>query len=489
MKKRTVVILAFAGLLFIMGVFLSKEQRKIREDIITPTLIGTPTALLGQPGVVAGIDVTQHFPSGLLTLNRNATTTTSLPIPSPDLSLNPDTMRVISIEPFVLVQKPDGVHVEYIYDSGIVTPENFQKITAPELISGGVVFRDTHGTVRVYALGDGGVIAGLPSTPALLFAASSTRYLMDEQGVYFLAYTPPSVMLTSKNIAISKVQGADPKTFTVLYPEANFAKDHAHYFLNEEIVDDMTPKNAHPLPHRNDPSYYSGVDTVYIDSQRLYHIGFVMDPSEQYSGVRYRDRGTITRELLSDVSYRKVADVNPERDQYTKYAVKSDGVWYGAMNISSADNARFELIIGLSDFFSLKGGVSYEYARDESYAYYKGVQIPNADRNTLLPLPLNSAYAADKAHVFFGGQIIPNANPATFEPLWYPIYEGCLLGAYAKDARTVFYKNQTVIGADPNSFKALYDEYGRDKRGIYFQGVFRAEINPQNFTEPVCNYG
>jgi hypothetical protein len=214
-----------------------------------------------------------------------------------------------------------------------------------------------------------------------------------------------------------------------------------------------------------------------------------MNPSEQYSGRRYQDKGTITKELLKDVYYRNITDVNAEKDQYTQYTIKSDGVWYGTMEITGADSASFELIIGLSDFFPMKGGASYEYARDGAHVYYHGVQIPNADRETFIPVASNPAYGTDHSHVFLNGIEISGADPTTFEPLWFPLYEGCPLGMYAKDAHTVFYKNQTVEGADSDSFKALYGEYGRDKRGIYFQGMFHAEINSQSFTEPACNYG
>jgi hypothetical protein len=440
---------------------------------------GVPS-MIGNPGVVAGFSVINHIPSGLLGIDRTATTT-SLPMPNGDTSLDPVTMQVVSVDPFVLVQKPDGTHIEYIYDSGTIVSDEAKSITVPRLVSGGVVFRDQYDTARVYALGDGGVINGLPASASLAFVPNSMRYLSDGRDVYFITLTTTSIMQTAKDFSVSKVPDADAKTFTVLYPEANFAKDANHYFLNGERVTDMTPQTVHPLS----PNMF----IAYADNQWLYRINFTMDPSEQYSGRRYRDSGTITKEALKDAYYRAIAEVSAEKGQYTQYAIKSDGVWYGAMKIADADRASFELVVGLSDFFSMRGGVSYEYARDATHVYYQGVQIPNADRETFIPVASNSAYSADRSRVFLNGIEIPGADPTTFEPLWYPIYEGCSLGRYAKDARHVFYKNQTVEGADPGSFKALYGEYGRDTKGIYFQGVFHPEIDPQTFVGADCNYG
>lgn len=439
-----------------------------------PVMIGPP---IGGTGVVAGIDVIGHNPSGLLAINRSATTT-SFPVPRADESLDASTMRIVSINPFVFVQKPDGVHIEYVYDSGIAAPGAATTIPKPlpHLVPGAVVFSENN-NVRVYGLGDGGVVAGLPASDTLRFATSSARYLVDARGVYFLTYAA-SLMQTAGDFTVVRVQSADPDTFSVLYPDANFARDATHYFMNGKLITDMTPQTAPPLSY-----------SAYSDGTWLYQVGFVKDSGEQYTGVRYRDTGTITKKLLKDVYYKKIADVDTANYQYTQYAIKPDGVRYGAMKVAGADSASFELVVGLTDLFSRKGGVSYEYARDNAHVYYQGVQIPDADRETFLPVASNPAYGTDRSHVFLSGVEIPGADPSTFAPLWFPIYEGCSVGMYARDARQVFYKSQAVEGADPESFKALYGEYGRDARGIYFQGIFHPEINPKSFTGPECNYG
>jgi len=455
-------------------------------------LIGTllPPSQMGHggPGVIAGIRVTDQFPSGIFSLNSNATTTRARTA-VPDTDLDPSTMRVVSVQYPVLVQKPDGVHVEYVYNAGIVAPEDAAGITEPRLVSGGVVFRDESGTARVFALGDGGTIAGLPASKTLTFVASSTRYLSDARGVYFFTYARRDLVETAKDVTALTVQGADTKTFTVLYGDANFAKDADHFFLNGNIVPDITPQSVRPLPHRDDASYFSGVDTRYYDAQWLYTIGFAMLPEEQYAGRRYQDKGTIAKESLKNMYYRTVDNVDPKKEEFTRYTVVSGGVSYNGAKISGADGTHFELIVGLLDLYKMKGGMSYEYARDSASVYYGGERIPNADRDTFLPLPLNPAYATDKSHVYFGGQVIADADPTTFESLWFPVYEGCTLGMYARDAYHVYYKDQIVEGADPKSFRALLEDYGRDAKGIYLKGIFHKEVNPHSFTEPVCNYG
>jgi len=352
-----------------------------------------------------------------------------------------------------------------------------------------VVFRDESGTARVFALGDGGVIAGLPASKTLAFVASSTRYLSDAHGVYFFTYVRRDLVETAKDVIVTAVQDADPKTFTILHTEANFAEDATHFFLNGEAVPDMTPQGVKPLPRRNNPSYYSGVDMRYYDTQWLYTIGFAMTPDEQYSGRRYQDKGTITKELLKNIYYRPASDTHPEREHFTRYTITAGSVSYNGTEMANADSSSFELITGLLDLYAIKGGVAYEYARDSTSVYYGGVRIPNADRDTFLPVPLNPAYATDKTYVYFGGQVIPNADPVTFESLWFPVYEGCALGMYARDARHVFYKDKIVEGADASSFNALLEDYARDTKGIYLEGIFHEEIDPRSFIEPTCNYG
>ena len=451
-----------------------------------PGLIGLPAPSLGEVGVIAGINVVGYVRVGLASINRSATTTTFPEINS-DESLDASTMRVVSTSPFVLVQKSDGVHVEYVNESGIVSPSDSIAIagTLPQLRPGGVVFTDVYNNKRVYGLGDGGRIRGLPASGALAFAKNSTRYMVGADAVYFLTYHA-SIRQSGSDFTVVRVYGADPKTFSVLYPDANFARDDFHYFINGEAVAGITPQSAPPLVMSSNPAAFA---SVVADSEWLYRVSIVTDPSEAATSVHYLDSGKITKQLLNSVYYRSIYDVDTEAGRHTEYAFKQDEVWYGSTKVAGADPETFELVVGLSDYYTVRGHVSYEYARDAKRVYYMGVEIPGADRATFLPIGSNTAYGADHEHVFLTGIEIPYADPTTFAPLWHPLYEGCSLSEYAKDATRVFYKNQEVIGADAQTFESLLGEYGRDAKGVYFRGVFHPEIDAESFVAPGCGYG
>lgn len=452
----------------------------------SPGLAGMPAPSLGGSGVIAGVNVVGYMRVGVASINRSATTT-SFPEIDSDTSLDASTMRVVSTSPFVLVQKSDGVHAEYVNESGIVSPVDSLSITGPlpQLRSGGIVFTDQYNSKRVYGLGDGGLIRGLPASGALAFATSSTRYLVGTDAIYFLTYHT-SINQIGSDFTVVRVPGANPKTFSVLYPDANFARDDSHYFINGEIVADITPQSAPPLVARPSPGTFIG---AFADSIWLYRVNVVTDPSETAVSVHYLDSGRITKQPLESVYYLALADVGADAGQHTGYVFKQGGVWFGSTRVAGADPGTFELLVGLSDYYAGRGYVFHTYARDAKRVYYVGVEIPGADRATFLPIGDNTAYGADHKHVFLAGIEIPGANPATFVPLWHPINEGCQLSEYAKDTSHVFYKSQIVVDADPSTFESLIGEYGRDAKGIYFQGIFHPEIDPTSFVAPDCGYG
>ena len=297
-------------------------------------------------------------------------------------------------------------------------------------------------------------------------------------------------------MTVIPVRGADPQTFTILYPEADFARDATHFYLNGAALA-ITPQNTRAVPTYEGPS-----TNLFYDSKLLYSISAAAESGNPYQPA-LNDRGVISTTSLQDRYYRKVQDIDPKADEYTSYSITPEGVWYkddtGVTKKVSTDIQNFEIIAGLLSGGGSKSGTTYLYARDSAHIYYKGVLIPNADRQTLLPDPANDAYSTDKTNVFFDGSQISNADPATFESLWFPVYEGCGLSTYAKDSTHVFYKNMLVPGADPKSFKSLIPgagvsnstglDYGKDIYGIYINGVLHKEINPQTFSAPECNYG
>ena len=433
-------------------------------------------------GTIAGVEVTGYVLSGVASINRSATTT-PFPEVSTDESLDPATMRIVSTDPFVLVQKSDGVHVEYVNASGIVAPsasEEVKRAALPLLLPGGVLFNDQYGNRRVWGLGDGGRIDGLPATGALRFATSSTRYLVGDHGVYFLTYHA-SIQQQGSDFTVTRVPAADPATFTVLYTDANFARDAALYFMNGEVLTDLSPASAPPIAE--------GYLGVLGDATYLYQVEVKTDPSEASNGRRYLDKGTLTKRSRASIYYRSLGNVDTQAGEYTNYVFKGGAIWYGSMKVAGADPDTFELVVGLTGIYPFKWRPGYSYARDAHAVYYQGVAIPGADPATFLPVAENTAYGADTAHVFYQGTEIPGADPATFKPLWTQPYEGCSLGTYAKDTAHVFYQDKPVVGADPDTFKALLSGYGRDEHGIYYQGVLHPEIDPASFTEPECNYG
>ncbi|MDO8572139.1 MAG: DKNYY domain-containing protein [bacterium] len=169
------------------------------------------------------------------------------------------------------------------------------------------------------------------------------------------------------------------------------------------------------------------------------------------------------------------------------YEIDDTHVYYNK-NLISADPDTIEILKG--SLKSMKGDISYLYARDATAVYYAGKPLSGVISATFQPIENGSGihnYGTDGKTVYFGYESIPGADPKTFKILWQTIYEGCGETYYSKDSAHVYLNTTIVPNANPETFESLINGFGKDMRGYYKGATY---IRPTiDLKELVCNYG
>ncbi|NDV95781.1 hypothetical protein D0T84_12800 [Dysgonomonas sp. 521] len=134
------------------------------------------------------------------------------------------------------------------------------------------------------------------------------------------------------------------------------------------------------------------------------------------------------------------------------YAKDNKSVFYRGIRLKDADPHTFEVLGGLSGFYT------DGYSRDKKYVYFLEKPI-DADVETFIVLH-NEGYAKDKNHVFRDGQIT-NYDPSTFQILAH---------GYTLDKSGIYYNDDIIAGADPYNFEQ-YDCYIKSNSMIFMQST------------------
>ena len=271
----------------------------------------------------------------------------------------------------------------------------------------------------------------------------------------------------------SKVEGADPETFTVyqnISTELGFARDKNHIFFDGRMTD-IDTSSFEIISDR----YFKDKDYVYFAKN---------------------NRGKYSLEKMPyDPKTFKIFATGSNGDDYI---IDKNGVYYAGKIIPGVDPNTFSTLSSPQELLTLQRGMkdgppplSQYYMRDANNIIYRGKILPGADPRSFKVIPTGpyaQEYGKDNKNVYYQDSVISGADPETFKPLTYQVYEGCAPDKYAVDANAVYYKNTKIEGADPNTFKALFNGYGKDKNNVYLRGVIQENLNPQTFTSE-CNYG
>lgn len=304
----------------------------------------------------------------------------------------------------------------------------------------------------------------------------------------YITYGPSNTVETAKNIDLTrcpndegdfyrqtetnvydrgqKVQGADPKTFTVLC--GYYAKDKNH-------------------------AYWNGLPIIGADSKSFFIINeeYAKDNTHVYNGYSIVDGADLQTFVVLNGSYAK------DKDHLYHFASSVQGVDLKTLVVVNEDYAKDKyyvydgdakmilykngFIVGKIDpeTFSVFGGYYFE---DKNGIYWGNDLIGGAvpDKATFVAIndkyaKENYAYAKDKNHVYFLGSVLDSADPKTFT---------IIEDNYTKDINHIYTDHSIIQGADLETFSVINSEYSKDKNNVYDYGEIVLGADPKTFIVP-----
>lgn len=286
------------------------------------------------------------------------------------------------------------------------------------------------------------------------------------------------------------LEGADPATFELLYPESVttlekkkqtmplFAKDaeNVYAFTNRGLTyNPVRIPGADPVSLKVHTTHdaYSNFAT---DHQNLYISGYddvlvienVDVPKLEYLGGGYFQDGT----RVYSSSDGALTHVSPASFSYLggRYTKDARNVYYDAEPLQGADSTSFVLV---------SSGTSPRdvIAKDASRVYSGGSPVPGIDAQSFelvgkcANVEKSAAYFfKDATAVYVSTTKLEGIDVKTFKLFDAYYSPGDMAGgAYAKDKDSVFYRCGEVLnGVEAGSFKPLGNGYIQDDNGIYF---------------------
>ena len=138
-----------------------------------------------------------------------------------------------------------------------------------------------------------------------------------------------------------------------------------------------------------------------------------------------------------------------------------------------------------------------QYHKTGVSVYYGQIKITLADTESFTIFPLGvirgkyfQKYAFDNTYVYYEGEVVKEANPKTFKPAEWQ-YDSQNPGLYGVDDKHAYYKTNIVKDADPKTFKviwnvgapgdALVEDYASDKLHVYLNGKVIDNADPKTF--------
>jgi DKNYY family len=270
------------------------------------------------------------------------------------------------------------------------------------------------------------------------------------------------------------VQGADPKTFTLLGDEfAVYGKDSMHVYVGGKMIPDANPVTFTVI---SDHVVFYAKDSAHVFAGSVALAG--ADPKTfTLISTSYKPYGKdATHVYLQEKTIPGADPATFTLIGIRDYAKDSKHVFMGLLDLPNADPATFVV---------LQGG----FAKDARQVYFGAFLFADADSQSFSITAFNddaknpTVFAKDKAHVFYQGgwasvlpSIIPGADPRTFVTLDHHGYGG----GYARDAHTVYWGDTAVQDADPKTFQSMAP-YGKDHRTVYLEGKQIAGADPATF--------
>lgn len=221
-----------------------------------------------------------------------------------------------------------------------------------------------------------------------------------------------------------KVEGADPKTFKVLYKW--YAKDKTRAYFQEKVIPNADPNSFVVLS----PKFVK-------DNNRVY-----------YGNMILRNADTKTFEVF---------------EENKNFARDKKKIYYDQEIINDADRETFRPC-----------GKGHDWARDKNQTYCCFLKakphirrIKSKNPNSLEFVEKRYPnYAKDDQYVYYFGRRIKKIDARTFEHLGRNYY---------KDKNSIYYETES-INADIETFRAIdqigyYTDYGTDKNTGYHFGM------------------
>jgi hypothetical protein len=130
-----------------------------------------------------------------------------------------------------------------------------------------------------------------------------------------------------------------------------------------------------------------------------------------------------------------------------------------------------------------RGVQNYGYFKNDTFVYYDGNKIAEADPVSFSVIADDKFYAKDSKHVFYMGKLVKDADPVTFTPI-KEVGRGPLdveSSVYWKDKTNVYYNARKIEGSDVGTFQHIKSIYGKDRNHVYYGNTILPKANPEKF--------
>ena len=217
------------------------------------------------------------------------------------------------------------------------------------------------------------------------------------------------------------VDGADPKTFSIINEE--FAKDKSHIYYEGDMLEDS-------------------------DSSTFVVGSIPKDKTNVYLLLTCEDN-------IWDQCYRKVDGADPLTFQLFSYGFSKDKshVFYNTEIIPEADPITFTIHDG--------GKYDYTYGYDKNYIFIAGYDRVGVIKEKCNDLnQIGGYYLKCDDKVYYVDKLLVGADVKTMVPIG-------VTSNYAKDSKTVYFDGEIVVGADAATFGIGDGINAKDKNYIY----------------------